>query len=26
MDTLRDKKYLEDLWINRKAPWNFSDD
>mgnify|MGYP001192602364 CR=1 FL=1 len=21
MDTLRDKKYLEDLWINKKAPW-----
>jgi glucose-1-phosphate cytidylyltransferase len=21
MDTLRDKKYLEDLWNNKKAPW-----
>ena len=21
MDTLRDKKYLEDLWISGKAPW-----
>jgi glucose-1-phosphate cytidylyltransferase len=21
MDTLRDKKYLEKLWINNKAPW-----
>ena len=23
MDTLRDKKYLEDLWINNNAPWKF---
>jgi len=22
MDTLRDKKYLEDLWKANKAPWN----
>jgi hypothetical protein len=21
MDTLRDKKYLEDLWKSGKAPW-----
>jgi glucose-1-phosphate cytidylyltransferase len=21
MDTLRDKRYLEDLWSNNKAPW-----
>ena len=21
MDTLRDKNYLENLWINNKAPW-----
>jgi glucose-1-phosphate cytidylyltransferase len=21
MDTLRDKRYLEDLWLNNKAPW-----
>ena len=21
MDTLRDKRYLENLWLNRKAPW-----
>ena len=21
MDTLRDKKYLEKLWISKKAPW-----
>ena len=21
MDTLRDKTYLEELWVNRKAPW-----
>lgn len=21
MDTLRDKNYLEDLWVNGKAPW-----
>jgi len=21
MDTLRDKKYLEDLWRSKKAPW-----
>ena len=21
MDTLRDKRYLEDLWSNSKAPW-----
>tara|TARA_Y100001970_G_scaffold130723_1_gene161190 strand:- start:51481 stop:52251 length:771 start_codon:yes stop_codon:yes gene_type:complete len=21
MDTLRDKRHLEDLWINKKAPW-----
>ena len=21
MDTLRDKKYLNDLWNNNKAPW-----
>ena len=21
MDTLRDKKYLEDLWIRNVAPW-----
>ena len=23
MDTLRDKKYLEDLWKQNKAPWKF---
>ena len=21
MDTLRDKMLLEDLWVNKKAPW-----
>jgi len=21
MDTLRDKKYLESLWLSNKAPW-----
>jgi len=21
MDTLREKKYLEELWISGKAPW-----
>jgi len=21
MDTLRDKKHLEDLWTSEKAPW-----
>jgi len=21
MDTLRDKRYLEDLWSSNKAPW-----
>ena len=21
MDTIRDKKYLENLWINGEAPW-----
>ena len=26
MDTLRDKNYLEDLWISKKAPWKIWDD
>jgi glucose-1-phosphate cytidylyltransferase len=26
MDTLRDKNYLEDLWISKKAPWKLWDD
>lgn len=26
MDTLRDKNYLEDLWISEKAPWKIWDD
>lgn len=25
MDTLRDKNYLEDLWVNGKAPWKLWD-
>jgi len=26
MDTLRDKNYLENLWISKKAPWKLWDD
>ena len=26
MDTIRDKKYLEDLWNKSKAPWKLWDD
>jgi len=26
MDTLRDKQYLEELWINNQAPWKSWDD
>ena len=25
IDTLRDKKYLEDLWKRQKAPWKIWD-
>ena len=26
MDTLRDKNYLEELWLSKKAPWKLWDD